>query len=97
MKKETNLDTLQKVSNLFKVFGDLTRTRIVYCLYKKERNVTEISSILNMNQSAISHQLKLLKDNRIIKSRKNGKAVYYTLIDNHICNIINQGLNHIKE
>ena len=89
--------TLINEAELFKVFGDSTRIRILYCLFRKEKNVTEISEELNMNQSAISHQLKILKDNKLIKNRKEGKIVFYSLDDKHVYNIINQGIEHINE
>ena len=89
--------TLINAAELFKVFGDSTRIRILYCLFRKEKNVTEISEELNMNQSAISHQLKILKDNKLIKNRKEGKIVFYSLDDKHVYNIINQGIEHINE
>ena len=89
--------TLINAAELFKVFGDSTRIRILYCLFRKEKNVTEISEELKMNQSAISHQLKILKDNKLIKNRKEGKIVFYSLDDKHVYNIINQGIEHINE
>lgn len=97
MNSKINEITLINAAELFKVFGDSTRIRILYCLFKKERNVTEISEELNMNQSAISHQLKILKDNKLIKNRKEGKIVFYSLDDKHVYNIINQGIEHINE
>lgn len=97
MKKKTTDDILFDVAELFKVFGDSTRIRILYALYEKERNVNDISNALNMNQSAISHQLKILKTNKLIKSRRQGKTIFYSLNDNHVYNIINQGIDHIKE
>lgn len=97
MKKKTTDDILFDVAELFKVFGDSTRIRILYALYEKERNVNDISNALNMNQSAISHQLKILKTNKLIKSRRQGKTIFYSLNDDHVYNIINQGINHIKE
>ena len=97
MKKKTTDDILFDVAELFKVFGDSTRIRILYALYEKERNVNDISNALNMNQSAISHQLKILKTNKLIKSRRQGKTIFYSLNDDHVYNIINQGIDHIKE
>lgn len=92
-----NENILYDAAELFKIFGDHTRIRILYCLYKKERSVTEIAETLNMNQSAISHQLRILKNFKLISSRRNGKTIYYALADDHVCNIINQGIEHVNE
>lgn len=97
MKQEISENTLYDVAELFKVFGDSTRIRILYSLYDNEKSVNEIASILNMTQSAISHQLKLLKINKLIKNRRDGKTIYYSLDDSHIFNIINQGIKHCEE
>lgn len=97
MKKKVDENLLFDVAELFKVFGDSTRIRILNCLYDKEKSVTEISNELNMNQSAISHQLKLLKNSKLVKNRKNGKIIYYSLDDKHVYNIINQGIEHVTE
>lgn len=97
MKQEISENTLYDVAELFKVFGDSTRIRILYSLYDNEKSVNEIASILNMTQSAISHQLKLLKINKLIKNRRDGKTIYYSLDDSHIFNIINQGIQHCEE
>ena len=97
MKQEISENTLYDVAELFKVFGDSTRIRILYSLYDNEKSVNEIASILNMTQSAISHQLKLLKINKLIKNRRDGKTIYYSLDDSHIFNIINQGIKHCQE
>lgn len=97
MKKNIDENILIDVAELFKVFGDSTRIRILYCLFEKERSVTDIANTLNMNQSAISHQLKILKDNKLIKNKRNGKSILYSLNDSHVYNIINQGIEHIKE
>ena len=90
-------NTLYDVAELFKVFGDSTRIRILYCLYDKEKSVTEISETLNMNQSAISHQLRILKSSKLIANRREGKTIYYALADDHVHNIINQGIEHVEE
>lgn len=97
MKHKITENTLVDVSELFKVFGDSTRVRILYFLYDKERNVNQISRALSMNQSAISHQLKILKNSKLVKSKRNGKEIIYSLDDEHVYNIINQGLEHINE
>ena len=97
MGKNIDENILIDVAELFKVFGDSTRIRILYCLFEKERSVTDIANTLNMNQSAISHQLKILKDNKLIKNKRNGKSILYSLNDSHVYNIINQGIEHTKE
>ncbi|MBQ2078035.1 MAG: helix-turn-helix transcriptional regulator, partial [Erysipelotrichaceae bacterium] len=73
------------------------RIRILYCLFEKERSVTEISELLQMNQSAISHQLRFLKNSKLVKNRRNGKTIYYSLDDDHVYNIILQGIEHVSE
>lgn len=90
-------DELYDLAEIFKVFGDSTRIKILYVLFESEMCVCDIAQLLNMNQSAISHQLKILKQNRLVKSRREGKAVFYSLADGHVRTIINQGLEHIEE
>jgi ArsR family transcriptional regulator, lead/cadmium/zinc/bismuth-responsive transcriptional repressor len=85
------------VSNLYKVISDPTRIKIIYALEKRELCVSDISVILNMTQSSISHQLKTLKNAMIVKSRKDGKVVFYSLKDEHIHQIFNQALAHVFE
>ena len=97
MKKRVSIDTLYDTAELFKVFGDSTRIRILHYLFESEKNVTEIANALNMKQSAISHQLRILKDNKLIKNRRNGKTIYYSLDDEHVYNIIAQGIEHVEE
>lgn len=95
--KKINENILYDVAELFKNFSDSTRIRILHCLIEKERNVTEISELLNINQSAISHQLRILKNAKLIKNRRDGKSIYYSLDDDHVYNIIEQGIEHIQE
>lgn len=95
--KKINENILYDVAELFKNFSDSTRIRILHCLIEKERNVTEISELLNINQSAISHQLRILKNAKLIKNRREGKSIYYSLDDDHVYNIIEQGIEHIQE
>ena len=90
-------DQLYDLAEIFKVFGDSTRIKILYVLFESEMCVCDIAQLLNMNQSAISHQLKILKQSRLVKSRREGKAVFYSLADGHVRTIINQGLEHIEE
>ena len=97
MKKKINEELLIETSELFKVFGDSSRLRILYLLLDKEKCVSEIASELNMSVSAISHQLRILKINKLIKNRREGKTIYYSLDDEHVATIIEQGIDHTKE
>lgn len=90
-------DTLYDLADLFKMFGDSTRIRILYCLLEDEKNVGEIAELLNMTQSAISHQLATLKYANLVKTRREKKAIYYSLADDHIESIIKLGMEHINE
>ena len=88
---------LYDLAELFKVFGDSTRIRILFVLFEAEVCVCDLARALNMTQSAVSHQLRILKQNRLVKSRRDGKAVFYSLADSHVRTIINQGMEHIEE
>lgn len=88
---------LYDLADLFKVFGDSTRIKILYVLFENEMCVYDIASILNMTQSAISHQLRIFKQNRLVKFRKEGKTVLYTLADEHVFTILSQGIEHVEE
>ena len=90
-------ETLYDLAELFKVFGDSTRIKILCALFESEMCVCDIASLLNMTQSAISHQLRVLKSNRLVKYRRDGKVIYYSLDDDHIKDIFNAGLSHIVE
>lgn len=90
-------ETLYDLAELFKVFGDSTRVRILWALDEAEMCVCDIAILLNMTQSAISHQLRVLKQANLVKNRKEGKVVYYSLVDEHVKQIFDQGLVHIKE
>ena len=90
-------DDLFALSDLFKVFGDSTRIRILYVLYDTELCVCDIAQMLGMQISAISHQLRVLKQASLVKYRKEGKAVYYSLADDHVHSILAQGMEHILE
>ncbi|MGC6767823.1 ArsR/SmtB family transcription factor [Enterococcus sp. LJL128] len=89
-------EEIQEVSQLYKVLSDSTRLRILLVLKKGELNVTALAGELAMEQSAVSHQLKLLKQNRVVKSRREGKTIYYSLDDNHVIDILNQTFEHIS-
>ena len=88
---------LYDLAELFKVFGDSTRIRILYVLFEAEMCVCDIAALLGMTQSAISHQLRALKNARLVKSRREGKTVFYSLADDHVKTIIDQGLEHVQE
>ncbi|MCD7774104.1 MAG: metalloregulator ArsR/SmtB family transcription factor [Clostridiales bacterium] len=90
-------ETLYSVSDFFKVMSDSTRMRILYALDKAEMCVCDLSVLLNMTKSAISHQLKVLKDAELVKNRREGKNVFYSLKDDHVKAIIETGIEHIKE
>ncbi len=90
-------EKLYDLAELFKVFGDTTRIKILYTLFEEEMCVCDIANLLNMTHSAISHQLRVLKQARLVKFRKEGKVVYYSLDDSHINQIFNCGLCHIEE
>ena len=90
-------DALYDLAELFKVFGDSTRVRILFALLESELCVCDLSEALDMTQSAISHQLQILRSNKLVKSRREGKQIYYSLADEHVVTIIAQGLNHILE
>ena len=89
--------TLYDLAELFKVFGDSTRIRILYVLSESEMCVCDLAQLLNMTRSAISHQLRILKQFRLVKSRREGKSVIYSLADEHVHRIISQGYEHIRE
>lgn len=90
-------EELQDLAEFFKVFGDTTRLKILNVLLCSEMCVLDIAGILNMSQSAISHQLRILKQMGLVKNRRDGKTIFYSLADSHIVTILNQGLDHIEE
>ncbi len=91
-------EKIYDLADLFKVFGDSTRIRILYLLLEEgEKNVGDISEALSMNQSAVSHQLKTLKQSDLIKVRRDGKAMYYSLSDSHVESVLKIGMEHILE
>ena len=90
-------ECLYDLAELFKVFGDSTRIRILVALFESEMCVCDIAELLNMTQSAISHQLRVLKQARLVRARREGKTVFYFLADNHVRAIIGQGMEHITE
>lgn len=92
-----DIEILESLAGFFKLFGHSTRVRVLQALLISEMCVCDLSCALDMSQSAVSHQLRLLKDANLVKARKAGKSVYYSLADNHISMIMNQGLDHVQE
>ena len=90
-------EDLYDLADFFKVFADTTRIKILYVLLKQEMCVCDIAQTLEMTQSAISHQLRILKQMDLVKNRREGKTIYYSLADAHIASILNQGMEHINE
>ena len=90
-------DTLYDLTELFRIFGDSTRVRILYLLFASEMCVCDMAALLGLTQSAVSHQLRALKNVRLVKARREGKTVFYSLADDHVKVIINQGLEHVRE
>ncbi len=90
-------ELLYDLAEFYKVFGDSTRIKILFALYEYEMCVCDIAALLGMTQSAISHQLRVLKNSKLVKFRRDGKEVYYSLDDEHIFKILAQGLEHVKE
>ena len=90
-------EKLYDLAELFKIFGDSTRIRILYVLFEAEMCVCDIAELLHMTQSAISHQLRILKQAKLVKNRREGKTIFYSLADEHVRTIIFQGMEHIEE
>ena len=90
-------ELLYDLAELYKVFGDSTRIRILYVLFESEMCGCDIAQLLNMSMSAISHQLRVLKQSRLVKFRREGKTVFYSLADDHVRSILDQGMEHVEE
>lgn len=90
-------EELFALADLYKIFGDSTRIRILYVLYDTELCVCDIAELLGMTLSAISHQLRILKQARLVKFRRSGKTVFYSLADDHVHAILGQGIDHVRE
>lgn len=90
-------EILYDLAELFRIFGDSTRIRILYVLFESEMCVCDIAQLLGMSQSAISHQLRCLKQSKLVKYRREGKTVFYSLADGHVRTILNQGMEHVAE
>lgn len=97
MNKDIKDEVLYDLAEFYKVFGDSTRIKILYILSQDEKCVCDLSEYLNVSQSAVSHQLRMLKQMKLVKFRREGKTVYYSLSDHHIEQILSQGLEHISE
>ncbi len=96
LRNKPDLDEITNLSELFKVLGDLTRIKIIWTLDNYEMCVCDIANVLNMTKSSVSHQLAVLRSNGIVKYRKSGKEVYYTLDDEHVNKLYEIGLEHIR-
>ena len=96
-KRVPDENELMDLAELFKVFGDTTRMRILFSLFTKEFAVTELADALNMTQSAVSHQLRILRNAKLIASRRDGKNIFYSLADDHVVQILACGLSHVTE
>lgn len=92
-----DLEVLFELADLFKVFGDSTRIRIMFTISDNEMSVLNIAEALNMEQSTISHQLRVLRQNKLVRVRREGKQIYYSLDDDHVKRIIEMGLDHVLE
>ncbi|MBQ3299903.1 MAG: winged helix-turn-helix transcriptional regulator [Ruminococcus sp.] len=92
-----DLEMLFELADLFKVFGDSTRLRIMYAISDEELSVLSIAETLGMEQSTISHQLRVLRNNKLVRARREGKQIYYTLDDDHVKKIIEMGIDHLME
>lgn len=90
-------DTVGLLADTFKILGDPTRVRILYALMQRELCVCDIAAVINVSESAVSHQLRLLRNHRLVKYRRDGKMLYYSLADGHIEKLFNQGLEHVVE
>ena len=90
-------EVLYELADLFRVFGDSTRIKILYALFESELCVGDIANAVQLSQSAVSHQLRVLKDSKLVRFRREGKTVYYALDDDHVRSILSLGMDHIEE
>lgn len=90
-------EVLYDLAELFKVFGDSTRIKILYAMFEHELCVNDIAGLLNLSQSSVSHQLRILKTSKLVKFRREGKSMYYSLDDEHVRSIISMGMEHVEE
>ena len=90
-------EVLYDLAELFKIFGDSTRIKLLYALYESELCVCDLADVLGLTQSAVSHQLRLRKSSKLVKFRREGKTVFYSLADDHVVRILSQGMEHLEE
>lgn len=93
----TDDEVLYDLAELFKVFGDSTRIRILYAMFDRELCVSDLADRLQLSQSSVSHQLRILKSSKLVKCRREGKSIFYSLDDDHVRKIISMGLEHVEE
>ena len=96
MEKELQMEFVQEMAEFFKIFGDGTRIRVLQTLMEGEKNVGDLAEVLEMSQSAVSHQLRVLRQNDLVKYRKEGKVVFYSLDDEHVEEVLQQGMAHLR-
>lgn len=97
MEEAYTMEEANALAELFKIFGDSTRIRILCAMLDAERCVNDIAGLLQMSQSSVSHQLRILKTSKLVKSRREGKSIYYSLDDEHVRSILSMGMEHITE
>lgn len=97
LKKQPSEESLYDLAELFKMFGDSTRVKILFALFESELCVGDIAQILNLSQSSVSHQLRILKDSKLVKFRRDGKIIFYSLADDHVKTILSMGMDHVEE
>lgn len=97
LEKQPADEYLYDLAELFKVFGDSTRIKILYALFESDLCVGDIAQLLNISQSAVSHQLKILKDAKLVKFRREGKIIFYMLDDDHVRTMLSMGMEHVEE
>lgn len=97
LKKQPSEESLYDLAELFKMFGDSTRVKILFALFESELCVGDIAQILNLSQSSVSHQLRILKDSKLVKFRRDGKIIFYSLADEHVKTILSMGMDHVEE
>lgn len=97
LEQQPDDEILYDLAELFKVFGDSTRIKILYSMFEHELCVNDIARLLNLSQSSVSHQLRILKTSKLVKFRREGKSIYYSLDDEHVRAIISMGMEHVEE
>lgn len=97
LEQQPDDEILYDLAELFKVFGDSTRIKILYSMFETELCVNDIAKLLNLSQSSVSHQLRILKSSKLVKFRREGKSIFYSLDDEHVRAIISMGMEHVEE